>query len=220
MLLAIDTATQASGVCLADANQVVAETVWRSGRYHTVELAPEVALLLQRNHVALEELKAVAVASGPGSYTGLRIGMALAKGLALAQRIPLVGVPTLDILAAAQPASDVPLLGLIAAGRGRFAAVWYKWGSHGWQPNSAPEGWSWEGLIGRLDQPCVVCGELDAEQRTKLAKMSQVQLASPALCVRRPSFLAQMALARLKSGKTLDAAALTPTYLGDVETTR
>ncbi len=109
MLLAIDTATRATGVCLANGAQILAEHIWHSERYHTVELAPEVAVLLQRNHVDLNDLEAVAVASGPGSYTGLRIGMALAKGIALAQRIPLIGVPTLDILAAAQPAADFAL---------------------------------------------------------------------------------------------------------------
>jgi tRNA threonylcarbamoyladenosine biosynthesis protein TsaB len=217
MLLAIDTATQTTGVCLADGARVIAEHVWHSGRYHTVELAPEVAMLLQRNQVALEDLEAVAVASGPGSYTGLRIGMALAKGIVLARRIPLVGVPTLDILAAAQPPSDSRLLALIAAGRGRFAAVWYKWGARGWRAKSGPENVGWDELISRLDQPCVVCGELDASQRSKLEKMGQVGLAPPALSLRRPSFLAEVARAQLRVGKGPDAAALAPIYLGDVE---
>jgi len=219
MLLAIDTATRATGVCLANGAQILAEHIWHSERYHTVELAPEVAVLLQRNHVDLNDLEAVAVASGPGSYTGLRIGMALAKGIALAQRIPLIGVPTLDILAAAQPAADSRLLTLIVAGRGRFAAVWYKWGAQRWKADSDPENWGWDELVSHLDQPSVVCGELDASQRTKLHKMSQVTLASPAMSVRRPGFLAELAFKRLKAGKLPEAAMLTPTYLGDVEST-
>lgn len=217
MLLAIDTATQSTGVCLADGAQVLAEHIWHSGRYHTVELAPEVAVLLQRNHVALADLEGVAVASGPGSYTGLRIGMALAKGIALAQRIPLVGVPTLDILAAAQPAAESALLAVISAGRGRFGTVWYKWGAQGWKSASKPASWDWDELVAQLDQPVVVCGELDGAQRAKLRKMSQVVLASPAMSVRRPGFLAELASKRLKSGKLLEPAKLVPTYLGDVE---
>jgi len=219
MLLAIDTATRATGVCLANGAQILAEHIWHSERYHTVELAPEVAALLQRNHVDLNDLEAVAVASGPGSYTGLRIGMALAKGIALAQRIPLIGVPTLDILAAAQPAADLRLLTLIVAGRERFAAVWYKWGAQRWNADSDPENWGWDELVSHLDQPSLVCGELDASQRTKLHKMSQVTLASPAMSVRRPGFLAELAFKRLKAGKLPETAILTPTYLGDVEST-
>lgn len=219
MLLAIDTATRATGVCLANGAQILAEHIWHSERYHTVELAPEVAVLLQRNHVDLNDLEAVAVASGPGSYTGLRIGMALAKGIALAQRIPLIGVPTLDILAAAQPAADLRLLTLIVAGRERFAAVWYKWGAQRWNADSDPENWGWDEMVSHLDQPSLVCGELDASQRTKLHKMSQVTLASPAMSVRRPGFLAELAFKRLKAGKLPETAILTPTYLGDVEST-
>jgi tRNA threonylcarbamoyladenosine biosynthesis protein TsaB len=219
MLLAIDTATRATGVCLANGAQILAEHIWHSERYHTVELAPEVAVLLQRNHVDLNDLEAVAVASGPGSYTGLRIGMALAKGIALAQRIPLIGVPTLDILAAAQPAADLRLLTLIVAGRERFAAVWYKWGAQRWNADSDPENWGWDELVSHLDQPSLVCGELDASQRTELHKMSQVTLASPAMSVRRPGFLAELAFKRLKAGKLPETAILTPTYLGDVEST-
>jgi tRNA threonylcarbamoyladenosine biosynthesis protein TsaB len=217
MLLAIDTATRATGVGLADGSQVIAEHIWHSDRYHTVELAPEVALILQRNHIQMTDLEAVAVASGPGSYTGLRIGMALAKGIALAQRIPLVGIPTLDVLAAAQPEADTPLLAVIGAGRGRLASVWYKWGARGWQSASDPENWDWEALVSHLDHPCVICGELDASQRSKLKKMDQVVVATPAMSVRRPSFLAELAFTRLRKGKTPDAASLTPTYLGELE---
>ncbi len=65
----------------------------------------------------------------------------------------------------------------------------------------------------------MVCGELDASQRARLGKMSQVALASPALSVRRPGFLAELAFKKLKTGKVPEAAKLVPTYLGDVEST-
>jgi tRNA threonylcarbamoyladenosine biosynthesis protein TsaB len=217
VLLAIDTASHMVGIGLDDGAQVVAEHVWQSGRYHTVELAPEVARLLHQTGQAASNLEAVAVASGPGSYTGLRIGMALAKGLALARRIPLVGVPTLDILAAGQPPSDAPLMALMAAGRERFAAAWYKWGPRGWRVDGGLENLDWDGLLAKLDPPCQVCGEFSATQRTLLSKIDQVDVASPALCVRRPSLLGQLARRRLKSGRPPDPAKLTPTYLGEVE---
>ena len=58
---------------------------------------------------------------GPGSFTGLRIGLALAKGMALARHLPVIGVPTLDILAAAQPVREENLVAILLAGRGRLA---------------------------------------------------------------------------------------------------
>ena len=87
MLLAIDTATNSIGIALHDGNQLISEHHWISQRYHTVQLAPEIALMLRRSEKSASGLTALAVARGPGSYTGLRIGMALAKGLALAHNL-------------------------------------------------------------------------------------------------------------------------------------
>ena len=92
MLLALDTATRNISLALHDGQAVLAEQTWRSAQHPTAELAPQVALLLLRAGLQPAGLQAVAVAIGPGSYTGLRIGLGLAKGLALAQAIPLVGV--------------------------------------------------------------------------------------------------------------------------------
>ena len=83
MLLAIDTSTRQMSLALHDGLSVVAETSWRTGDYHSVELAPQTAVMLRRAGVEPARLAGVAVAIGPGSYTALRIGLALAKGLAL-----------------------------------------------------------------------------------------------------------------------------------------
>ncbi|MEO8397708.1 MAG: tRNA (adenosine(37)-N6)-threonylcarbamoyltransferase complex dimerization subunit type 1 TsaB, partial [Chloroflexota bacterium] len=96
-LLAIDTATQFISIALHDGQQMLAEQTWISENHHTVELAPAVRALLINAHLSPAELSGLAVSIGPGSYTGLRIGVALAKGIATAQRIPLVGISTLDI---------------------------------------------------------------------------------------------------------------------------
>src|SRR5690349_13904289 len=129
MLLALDTATRLISLALHDGKAVVAESTWVSDNYHTTELAPQVALLLRRAGIEAASLQALAVAIGPGSYTGLRIGLGFAKGLALAQggRLPLVGVPTLDGLMRAQPPHAGPALALVQGGRGRVLAVTYHW---------------------------------------------------------------------------------------------
>ena len=74
----------------------------------------------------MDDIEAVSVAVGPGSFTALRVGLALAKGIALSRNIPLVGVPTLDVLAAGQPTCALPLGAILRAGRGRIALGWYK----------------------------------------------------------------------------------------------
>jgi tRNA threonylcarbamoyladenosine biosynthesis protein TsaB len=214
VLLALDTATNMSGIALHDGQRVLAEYVWHSQAHHTVELAPEVALVLRRNELEVDAFTGLAVAAGPGSYTGLRIGMALAKGLALAYKLPLVGIPTLDILARAQPSRKEPMLALLRAGRKRFAGVGYKWSRGSWRAKDEGETFTWEELLERCKEPIYVCGELTAEQRQVLEEEESVTLAPPALCVRRPSVLADMAWERIRAGELDEAGSVAPTYLG------
>jgi tRNA threonylcarbamoyladenosine biosynthesis protein TsaB len=213
MLLALDTATQALAIALHDGQQVLVEQVWTGTRYQTEHLAPEVALSLRRMGLTARSLTAVAVASGPGSYTGLRVGMALAKGIALAHNLPLAGIPTLDILAHAQPSGDYQLLAMIQAGRGRLAALWYKWSSAGWVGQGRPVSLDWPGVLVRLDGPTRVCGDIDREGRSLLAGHPGVQIAPPAQCVRRPAILADLGWLRLKAKPRPDPATLVPEYL-------
>lgn len=132
ILLAIDTSTRNVGLALFDGTQVLAEYTWNSADHHTVELAPAVQDLLTRVHVNFGSIRAIGVALGPGSFTGLRIGLAFAKGIALALKIPVIGIPSLDILAAAQPPFHIPLAAVLRAGRGRLAVGWY-------QPVNSPQ---------------------------------------------------------------------------------
>jgi len=79
MLLALDTSTRMVGLALYNGVQVLSETVWLSRDFHTVELAPAIASMLTRSEIKTTDLSALAVAIGPGSFTGLRIGLAFAK---------------------------------------------------------------------------------------------------------------------------------------------
>ena len=133
MLLAVDTSTTQVGIALYDGAQVIGEFSWRSSRRHTVELAPAISDLLTRCGLTMDDVKALGIALGPGSFTSLRVGLALVKGLALSKDIPLIGIPTLDILSQAQPASELPMAVAIQAGRSRFALGWYKSSEKGWQ---------------------------------------------------------------------------------------
>ena len=139
MLLAVDTSTTQVGLALYDGAQVIGEFAWRSNRRHTVELAPAIADLLNRCGLTMDDVKALGIALGPGSFTSLRVGLALVKGLALSKDIALIGISTLDILAQAQPESELPLAVAIQAGRSRFALGWYKSSEIGWQAQSESE---------------------------------------------------------------------------------
>ncbi len=214
MLLAVDTSTRWIGLALYDSAQVIAETVWRSRNHHTVELAPAIASLLSSNGLKPQQLQGLAVALGPGAFTSLRIGLALVKGMALTLRIPVVGVPTLDVLAAAQPLQEIPLVALLHVGRNRMAANWYSAENGTWVAQSTCELLTLEELAKRITSPTLVCGELDAEARQVLGrKRRNVVLASPAFSLRRPAFLAERAWARWTVGQVDDPLQMEPIYL-------
>lgn len=214
MLLAIDTSTQEVGVAIYDGERVISEMMWLSKQFHTVELAPTVYALLDRIGITTQDIHILAVALGPGSFTGLRIGLAFAKGMALAGHADVVGVPTLDILAAAQPVTDKPLVAVLHAGRGRLAAGWYRNHSESWSAVGQLKILSVQDLATSIKSPTHVCGELTGEERRVLGrKRKNVILASPAQSLRRPSFLAELGWRRWQKGKIDDPASLTPQYL-------
>ena len=229
MLLSIDTSTAQVGIALLDAGQLVVESLWNSRVHHTVELAPAVAQLLDRAGVQADDISVIAVAIGPGSFTALRVGLAFAKGLALARQLPIIGVPTLDILAEAQPPSELPLAAVLQAGRGRIAVNWYRYspatsadeaGSGQAEPDGRwlrvgePQVTTVELLAKSITKTSIVAGELSPEDRQRLArKRARVVLAPLHLCVRRPAILAEIGWRRFASAQVDDVASLAPVYL-------
>ncbi len=213
MLLAIDTSTRMLGLGLHSGDRVLAETIWQTNRHHTVELGPQIALLLRRSGVSASDLTAIAVAVGPGSYTGLRIGMAMAKGLAYARGLKLVGVSTFDILVHAQPARPEPLLAIIEAGRGKAAGLWYKWGRRGWSSVGDAIHLAWEELPEVVEEKTYILGDIDPAVRKELDTYELIEIAVPSSCVRRPSVLAEIAFKRMRTGKLPASQSLVPVYL-------
>jgi len=217
MLLAVDTSTAQVGLALYDGAQVIGEYAWRSSQRHTVELAPAISDLLTRCGLTIENIAALGVALGPGSFTSLRVGLALVKGLALSRHIPLIGIPTLDILANAQPESKLPLAVAIQAGRGRYALGWYESVRKLWQAQGDARVVTLEALNAEVKSPSVMCGEFTADDRQKIIGNENVKLTSPAQSVRRPAVLAELAWARWQKGDVDDAASLAPIYLHTAE---
>lgn len=98
-ILLIETSARLCSVAISVDGEVVAERVDDSGRSHAALTAPFIRDILSERGLGAKDLDAVAVSSGPGSYTGLRVGVSTAKGICFGAGIPLIGIPTLDILA-------------------------------------------------------------------------------------------------------------------------
>ncbi len=219
MLLAIDTATQHSSVALHDGSRLRAECTWESVNRHTVTLLPRVVQLLASCELGPQDLTAIGVCIGPGSYTGVRIGVSVAKGFASARKLALVGVSTLDILVASQPPSPGHLYATFAAGRTRVGYARYRWRQDGWQAESGVQVVSWGELVEAVasdttpDLLPVVVGELGAELRDALRPLfGRVKIPAPAWHLRRAGFLADIAWERLHANQRDAPSALLPLY--------
>ena len=213
MILAMDTASHIAGIALYDADGVRAEHTWTSRAHHTVDLMPNIVTLLEQEGIAATDLQGLVVGLGPGSFTGLRIGLSVAKGLAFAQGIPLVGVPSLHAVAHAHRVWRLPTWALIAAGRGRFAAALFRPD----QPWPDPTDYQ----LTRLDtlappegQTALYAGELTAADRARIQALwgDRAILTAPAAGLRRTGYLAELGWQRLSAGEVDDVDALAPIY--------
>lgn len=219
MILAIDTSTQWMGIALLQEGEILYEKVWRSRRRHTVELAPAIQAAVQDCGMKMTDLSAIAVALGPGSFTSLRIGLAMAKGLALALRVPLVGIPSLEICAAGLPPQDKPLLAVLKAGRKRLAVQRFQTAEKRWQAQGEIFMANAMELLGEIQEPTLICGEISAEERKILErKWRNALVADPAENMRRPSRLALLAAARLEHAQPDDVVTLAPIYVHTLNT--
>jgi len=213
VILGIDTSTEYAGVCLYD-HGVLHEVTWRSGRNHTVQLADRLARMLREGGIAVSDLTGIAVAIGPGSFSGVRVGVAMAKSMALALDVPLAGIPTLDAIAHQHAWFCGAIRPVIDGGRGQIATALYTGGN--WSATARGEP-ALADLVALLPvtEPTLFCGEVYPELHALITR-SGGELArsiGPAAHARRAGFLAELAEARFRRGDTDDPLTLQPVYL-------
>ena len=167
MLLAIDTSTNQTGLACYDEQGLLGECVWRSGRDHSAQLLPQLTLLLRHLGRAREEIGAVAVALGPGSWSGLRVGMSTAKGFALARGVPILGVGTLDALVYQHERPGAATIPLIRLGRERFATGEPAKRGAG-RSAIEPRNTTLSEICAAVTGRALFCGDTDAEVQTEL----------------------------------------------------
>lgn len=214
MLIALDTSTSWISLALYDGTFVRYEATWESQHHHTVELAPAVEQLFRQTGTTRNDLTGLAVAIGPGSFTSLRIGLALAKGMSLALNIPVVGIPSLDVIATAQPLDERPMVAVLQAGRRRLAYATYTVEGDTWVAQEEPAVADAGELVKTIESPTLICGELSEEARTIIGRRwKNAIIAPPERCLRRAGFLAAMGWARIMAGDSDDPISLAPIYL-------
>ena len=224
-ILAIDTSSEQLGVALSD-GIVTAELGWPAGRHQTSVLIDAVDDLLRRMAIGLADVAAIAVATGPGTFNGLRAGLGTAKGLALGSGLPLIGVGTLEstVLPVLVPGRLV--VGVVSAGRSRVVSAVFQapGGSMSGNPDrpvmvGEPHNGSIDDLgrrLAGLRGPLTLTGELtDAQIAEMTATRAGIDLWVPAPAVRsrRSGSVAALGHARWLARAFDDPETLDATYL-------
>jgi tRNA threonylcarbamoyladenosine biosynthesis protein TsaB len=223
LLLAIETATDVCSVALLAEGDVVGTAEVLRPRAHAASLAPLVRDVLAREGASAADLAAVAVSAGPGSFTGLRIGVSTAKGLAFAGGAALVGVPSLEALATGAAEALLPGDLLLTAFRSRrgevYAAAFAPEGDGGLREAAPASGLRLEELAAWLPEPegtLWVGGEA--------SDLVLEALGRPARALRglrpRAELVGRVGWSRYRGGHTEDVAAFEPAYLKAFEARR
>ncbi|HEX3245786.1 MAG TPA: tRNA (adenosine(37)-N6)-threonylcarbamoyltransferase complex dimerization subunit type 1 TsaB, partial [Chloroflexota bacterium] len=164
MLLAIDTATAWCGVALYD-GALRLELNWRADRHHSEQLMHSIERGLDLTGLDRVALRALGVSRGPGSYTGVRVGITIARVLSYALDIPIIGVDALDVVAYEHADRGLPVRPFLDAGRRRYASALYEPRFDGLKRVGALQSVDEDSMAGLLRGPTMCCGELSSTAR-------------------------------------------------------
>ena len=182
------------------------------------ELAPAIQSMLKHYQLRVADLGLIVHANGPGSFTGLRVGLATAKGLASGGRVPLVDVCTLDVLAWQAAIADTHVRPVMPARRGEVYTAAYR-ASKGTIEREGDFQWlSHEDFLTTLHEDCLVLGPALNDLRDQAA--GRCRLAQDADCALSLSWLVELGLRRFREEGAADLNGLEPMYLQEFRPTR
>ena len=215
MELAIDTSTNSASIALSQRGKFKADLSWQTRQNHTVELIPRLMSLLERNNATIHDIEALSVAKGPGSFNGLRVGLATAKGLAFSLGIPLVSVGTLEVIAYPYAKAGLPVCPILQVGRGDVAAAIFRIQSDQWA-KSVPE------FVTNIDDICtntkektLFCGEIKEEQTAQIIENlgNLAQFPIEATQWSRAGYLSELGWCKIETDNHETLSTLQPMYL-------
>jgi tRNA threonylcarbamoyladenosine biosynthesis protein TsaB len=214
-MLSVDTSTERCGVAIIVAGRVQAALSLNHGETHSRFLLDAIDSLLALSRMALDDIDAYAVTRGPGSFTGLRIGISTVKGLAFATGKPIVGVSSLEVLAG-QAGEDADLVCTLMDAR-RNEVYWCIYRRQGGilRPVTDEQVGAVDDMIDRIDGPCIVIGQAAALYAEKIAKSAKHAVRwAPVICNDiHPSMVAELAWKRFQQGQWDDVETFVPVYL-------
>jgi len=214
-VLGIETATEFASVAVVEKGEVYVEALARLHRRLTEELVLLIRWALERAGMEPRELDGVAVSIGPGSFTGLRVGVATAKGLCFACGLPLAAVPTLKAMAARMAHSPFPICPLLDARRKEVYAALYRWEEDGLTEALPPQAFKLEELLTSLEGPVLFTGDAVGVFKEAIRERlgNGALFAPPELSRPHAASVARMGEEALAQGDVSDLSSLEPLYI-------
>lgn len=216
-ILAIETATLVSSVALATEDKLLAEITLQTKKTHSELLMPHIAKILAMAGAKKADLKAIAVSIGPGSFTGLRIGLATAKALAYALKIPIVGVPTMEALAYGSLVPGSILAPMLDAQKGNVYQAAFQWQDGKLKevmPVAVMDIHEALQKLAEYQAPVLTMGEAAVLHQEKIRAVGKnLHIAAPHVIIQRAASVAGLGHILLKEGATQDLMALEPVYI-------
>ena len=216
-ILAIDTATQVSSVAVASEKRLFAELTMQARLTHSETLLPHIEQVIRMAGVKKKELEGIAVSIGPGSFTGLRIGLATAKSMAYALGLPLVGVSTLEALAWHYPVPGVRLMPLLDAQKGNAYRQSFRWEQGKLQVLEDISVESLPNILAscrEMDEQIILLGDVIPQKVAgKLELPGNVTLAPAHTVMPRAACVAMLGLRELAAGHEGNVMDMEPVYI-------
>ena len=211
MELQIDTSTRYASVGLSVEGESRVEIAWRSERNHSVELTPAINRALEHADARISDLDAIFVASGPGAFSALRVGMSTAKAIASTRGIPLVTVGTLEVEVEPFRGLGLPVCAITSAGRNRLYVGRTVENSDELELDVS----SVDDFLSNAAPGVLYCGEAVAEVGEQIsANMgTEASIVNSVPPTRRVSSIANMGYRKLQGGETVDPGIVEPIYL-------
>jgi len=216
LVLGIETATPQVGCAIGGHEGVLASTHSARRRRHAETLVPSIEFVCRQARVELREVGAVAVDLGPGLFTGLRVGIATAKAIAQALRVPMIGINSLDLLAFPARFSNRLIAAVIDARRGEVFVARYRQVPGGVQRVSAPALASPDDLASDLfatGEDLLLVGDGALRYADRFGDQSHIEMAEQGLAHPSARSLVQLAHARALREQWVQPWDLTPLYL-------